>query len=57
MVDGVVKHFEAYEVASEYRTVFTATGESGGFRETDITTRASAVPPSMRSGSYAWAKR
>lgn len=57
VVDGVVKHFEAYEVASEYRTVFTATGESGGFRETDITTRASAVPPSMRSGSYAWAKR
>ena len=30
-VDGVVKHFEAYEVSSEYRTVFTATWETGGF--------------------------
>jgi len=30
-VDGVVKRFEAYEVSSEYRTVFTATWETGGF--------------------------
>ena len=30
-VDGVVKRFEAYEVASEERTVMTATWETGGF--------------------------
>ena len=31
VVDGVLKRFEVYEVASEYRTVFTATWETGGF--------------------------
>lgn len=29
--DGIVKRFEAYEVSSEYRVVFTATWETGGF--------------------------
>lgn len=35
-VDGVVKRFEAYEVASEVRTVFTATWETGGFIAGDM---------------------
>ena len=29
--DGIEKRFEAYEVSSEYRTVFTATWETDGF--------------------------
>jgi len=36
VVDGVVKRFEAYEVASEVRTVFTATWETGGFIAGDM---------------------